>query len=71
MPNIHPKHVKSFEELKVELLDRIKVRGCTHITVTGYRYLFKLSHYNSDYKQRQNSLGWSSQPYLTYKGASL
>ena len=34
-----PEHIKTFEELEVELLDRMKARGCTHITVTGYRYL--------------------------------
>lgn len=32
-------HIKSFEDLEVELLDRMKARGCTPITVTGYRYL--------------------------------
>lgn len=33
------KQMKSFEDLEVELLDRMKARGCTPITVTGYRYL--------------------------------
>lgn len=28
----------SFEELKVELLKRLEARGCTPITITGYRY---------------------------------
>ncbi len=28
----------SFEELKTELLERLEVRGCTPITITGYRY---------------------------------
>ena len=28
----------SFEELKAELLEKMKARGCTPITVTGYRY---------------------------------
>lgn len=28
----------SFEELEAELLDRLKARGCTSITITGYRY---------------------------------
>ena len=28
----------SFEELKVELLERLEARGCTPITITGYRY---------------------------------
>ena len=32
-------HIKSFEDLEVELLDRMQARGCTPITVTGYRYL--------------------------------
>ena len=32
-------HIKSFEDLKAELLDRMKARGCTPITVTGYGYL--------------------------------
>lgn len=32
-------HFNSFEELEAELLDRMKVRGCSHVTVTGYRYL--------------------------------
>lgn len=31
--------IKSFEDLEVELLDRMQARGCTPITVTGYRYL--------------------------------
>ena len=30
---------KSFDELEKELLDRLEARGCTKITVTGYRYL--------------------------------
>ena len=30
---------KSFDELEQELLDRLEARGCTKITVTGYRYL--------------------------------
>lgn len=32
-------YIKSFEDLEAELLDRMKARGCTPITVTGYRYL--------------------------------
>ena len=28
----------SFEELKAELLERLEARGCTPITITGYRY---------------------------------
>lgn len=28
----------SFKELKVELLERLEARGCTPITITGYRY---------------------------------
>ncbi len=28
----------SFEELKTELLKRLEARGCTPITITGYRY---------------------------------
>ena len=28
----------SFEELKSELLERLEARGCTPITITGYRY---------------------------------
>ena len=28
----------SFEELEAELLDRLKARGCTSITINGYRY---------------------------------
>ena len=28
----------SFEKLKVELLERLEARGCTPITITGYRY---------------------------------
>lgn len=28
----------SFEKLESELLDRLKARGCTSITITGYRY---------------------------------
>ncbi|MEZ3433336.1 MAG: tyrosine-type recombinase/integrase [Lachnospiraceae bacterium] len=28
----------SFEELKTELLERLEARGCTSITITGYRY---------------------------------
>ena len=27
----------SFEELKAELLERLEARGCTPITITGYR----------------------------------
>lgn len=30
---------KSFDELESELLDRMKARGCSSITITGYRYL--------------------------------
>lgn len=30
---------KSFNELESELLDRMKARGCSFITITGYRYL--------------------------------
>lgn len=33
------KETYSFEKLETELLDRMKARGCTSITVTGYRYL--------------------------------
>ncbi len=29
----------SFEELRANLLERIRGQGCTPITVTGYRYL--------------------------------
>jgi len=29
----------SFDVLKNELLDRLKARGCSSITITGYRYL--------------------------------
>lgn len=36
---IMQEHIKSFEDLEVELLDRMQARGCTPITVTGYRYL--------------------------------
>lgn len=28
----------SFEELKSELLERLEARGCTPVTITGYRY---------------------------------
>jgi integrase/recombinase XerD len=31
--------IKSFEEIEAELLDRMKARGCSSITITGYRYL--------------------------------
>lgn len=39
-------HIKSFEDLEVALLDRMQARGCTPITVTGYRYIYVtvLSH---------------------------
>lgn len=30
---------KSFDALENELLDRLRARGCTSITITGYRYL--------------------------------
>ena len=29
----------SFTELKTELLEKLRNRGCTTITITGYRYL--------------------------------
>lgn len=29
----------SFDVLKNELLERLKARGCSSITITGYRYL--------------------------------
>lgn len=29
----------SFEVLKIELLERLRTRGCSSVTVTGYRYL--------------------------------
>ena len=32
-------HIKSFEELENELLDKMTARGCSSITVTGYRYI--------------------------------
>lgn len=28
----------SFEKLEAELLERLKTRGCTPVTITGYRY---------------------------------
>lgn len=30
---------KSFKELEDELLQKFEARGCTPVTVTGYRYL--------------------------------
>ena len=30
---------QSFDELEHELLDKMKARGCSSITITGYRYL--------------------------------
>lgn len=30
---------KSFNELQEELLAKMEARGCTPVTVTGYRYL--------------------------------
>ena len=30
---------QSFDTLEKELLDRLKARGCSSITITGYRYL--------------------------------
>lgn len=32
-------HIKTFEELESELLDKMKTHGCTAITITGYRYI--------------------------------
>ena len=36
---IMQEHIKSFEELENELLDKMTARGCSSITVTGYRYI--------------------------------
>ncbi len=32
-------HKKTFETLEQELLERLKERGCSSVTITGYRYL--------------------------------
>ena len=32
------KNLNSFDVLKMELLEKLKARGCSSVTVTGYRY---------------------------------
>lgn len=45
--------IKSFEDLEVELLDRMQARGCTPITVTGYRYLYILASKVNSERRKQ------------------
>lgn len=50
----------SFEELKTELLERLEARGCTPITITGYRLASSMVNDDISYETVRKVLGHSS-----------